>query len=75
MTESWPNIPYLIKLPRLSAYLSRLGGYLTIWISFKPNLGGDTCQQLIGWKNEIKNNENINIFYYLHYKNINYYNL
>jgi len=23
--------------------------------------------------NEIKNNENINIYYYLHYNNINYY--
>ncbi len=61
MMEYWPNIPYLIKLPRLSAYLSRLGG--------------DMCQQLIGWENEIKNNENTNISYYLHYKNINYYNL
>ncbi len=35
-----------------------------------PRLGGDTCKKLIRWKiMEIKN-----IFYYLHYNTINYYN-
>ncbi len=32
--------------------------YLTIETNFKPSLSGDTCQQLIGWNNEIKNNGN-----------------
>jgi len=50
MMEYWPNIPYLIKLPKLGAYLGRYVVYLAIEISFKPNLVGDTCQQLIGWK-------------------------
>ncbi len=35
--------------------------YLTIETSLKPNLGDDTCQQLMGWKNEIKNNGNKSI--------------
>jgi hypothetical protein len=26
MMEYWPNISYLIKLPKLGAYLGRLGG-------------------------------------------------
>jgi hypothetical protein len=36
MMEYWLNIPYLIRLPKLSTYLGKIGG--------------DTCQQLIGWK-------------------------
>ncbi len=69
MMEYWPNIPYLIKLPKLGAYLGRLGGLLSIETSLKPNLGGDMCQQLTGWKiMEIKI-----FYYYLHYNIINYY--
>jgi len=48
--EYWPNIPYLVKLLRLGAYLGRLGGLLNHLNFFKLNLGGDTCQNLIGWK-------------------------
>jgi len=42
--------------------------YLTIETSFKPNLGDDTCQQLMGWKNEIKDNGNFINYYLLKYK-------
>jgi len=30
-SQQWPNIPYLIRLPRLGAYLGRLGGLFNNW--------------------------------------------
>jgi hypothetical protein len=47
---NWLNVPYLIGLPMLSAYLGRLGGLLSHLYYFKFSLSGDMCQQLMGWK-------------------------